>query len=65
MTEPHKHCPVCGTPIPLKERFCSQKCENVFLENQRKILRSRRILYIIFAAFVIVYILIIFRGKIF
>ncbi|MBM4241834.1 MAG: DUF2116 family Zn-ribbon domain-containing protein [Euryarchaeota archaeon] len=64
MTESHKHCPICGTPMPLDERFCSQKCENIFLENQRRVQRSKRIFYIILAIFVVVCILIILRGKI-
>lgn len=25
--EPHKHCPICGTPIPLNELVCSPDCQ--------------------------------------
>ena len=27
--EPHKHCPICGTPIPLNELVCSPDCQKV------------------------------------
>ncbi len=59
MIEPHKHCPICGSPIPLKERFCSARCENIFAQNQRKVLRTRRILYIVFVVFVALYLFVI------
>ena len=36
MVEPHKHCPVCGTPIPMKERVCSADCQKVLEQNQKK-----------------------------
>ena len=57
MTQPHKHCPVCGTSIPMGERFCSPKCETTYAERARKVLRTRRIFYLIFAVIIIVYIL--------
>ena len=28
--EPHKHCPICGTPIPLNELVCSPDCQKVW-----------------------------------
>ena len=36
--EPHKHCPICGTPIPLNELVCSPDCQKVWDArlNQRK-----------------------------
>ena len=45
--EPHKHCPICGTPIPLNELVCSPDCQKVWDArlNQRK--RSQIILYVI------------------
>ena len=63
MTKPHKHCPVCGISIPAEERFCSPKCENVYLERARKVAKTRRMFYLIFAVIIIVYILFVFRGK--
>ncbi len=53
--EPHKHCPICGTPIPLNELVCSPDCQTVWDArlNQRK--RSRLILYIVIAIFLIIW----------
>lgn len=64
MTDQHKHCPMCQKPIPLSEKFCSPNCEKVYVENQNKIARSRKILYIIFALFIIVWIFFTLRGRI-
>mgnify|MGYP000090706664 FL=1 len=33
--EPHKHCPICGTPIPLNELVCSPDCQKVW-DQQKK-----------------------------
>ena len=65
MTDPHKHCPVCGTSIPMDERFCSPKCEQILAERQQKVIRTRRIMYIAFAALIIIYLVYVFRGRIF
>ncbi|MGZ7210423.1 MAG: DUF2116 family Zn-ribbon domain-containing protein [Methanobacterium sp.] len=65
MTEPHKHCPTCGTAIPMNERFCSPKCEQVIAERQRKVVRTRRIMYVGFALLIIIYLVFIFRDRIF
>ena len=64
-TEPHKHCPTCGTPIPMSERFCSPKCEQVVAERQRKVSKTRTIIYILFAVLIIVYLFFVFRSRIF
>jgi len=61
MTKPHKHCPVCGTSIPMDERFCSPKCEATYSERVRKVLRTRRIVYAVLAIIVIVYLLYVFK----
>ncbi len=61
----HKHCPVCGKPIPMDERFCSPKCEQMVSERQHKVMRTRKIMYIAFAALIIIYLLYVFRGSIF
>lgn len=65
MTNPHKHCPMCGTPIPMEEKFCSPKCEQIFTERQGKITKTRRIMYIAFAALIIIYFLFAFKGKLY
>ena len=41
MVEPHKHCPVCGSPIPMKERVCSADCQKV-LEQQQKNIKKKQ-----------------------
>lgn len=65
MTEPHKHCPACGAAIPMSESVCSPQCLQILAENQRKIKRTRTILYIVIALFVAVWIYFTLRGKYF
>jgi predicted nucleic acid-binding Zn ribbon protein len=64
MTDQHKHCPMCQKPIPLSEKFCSPKCEQIYTENQKKIAKSRKILYIAFGIFILIWIFFTLRGKI-
>ncbi|MHA1632309.1 MAG: DUF2116 family Zn-ribbon domain-containing protein [Candidatus Freyarchaeota archaeon] len=33
---PHRHCLVCGVPIPIEEMFCSPECQNTFEKNIKK-----------------------------
>ena len=65
MVDQHKHCPMCGKPIPLDERFCSPNCERILTERQRKITKTKRIMYIAFAALIIIYLLFTLKGKYF
>lgn len=53
--EPHKHCPICGTPIPLNELVCSPDCQKVWdaKVNQQK--KSRLVLYALIVIFIIVW----------
>lgn len=53
--EPHKHCPICGNPIPLNEFVCSPDCQKVWdaKVNQQK--KSRLILYALIVVFIIVW----------
>ncbi|WJI09221.1 DUF2116 family Zn-ribbon domain-containing protein [Methanobacterium sp. CWC-01] len=55
MTDQHKHCPMCGTPMPMSEKFCSPKCEQIYNVNQNKVKRTRRILYVAFAVFILIW----------
>ena len=48
--EPHKHCPICGTPIPLNELVW--KVWDAKLAQAR---RSRIILYIVIVIFLIIW----------
>ena len=44
----HKHCPVCGRPIPLNRDFCSRICEEKWKERKK---REKRwsLIWLIFA----------------
>lgn len=61
MTEPHKHCPVCGKPVPMSETVCSAQCQQVIAENQRKVRKTRMILYGAFAVFILIWLLYAFK----
>ena len=50
-------------PIPLSEKFCSPKCEQIYRENQNKVAKTRKMLYVLFAAFIIIWIFFTLRGK--
>ena len=54
--EPHKHCPICGTPIQLNELVCSPDCQKVWDARVSQAKRSRMILYGLIAIFVILWI---------
>ncbi|MCC7562632.1 MAG: DUF2116 family Zn-ribbon domain-containing protein [Methanobrevibacter arboriphilus] len=55
MTDMHKHCPVCNTPIPLDETTCSPKCQKVLRDRQAKMKRSRMILFVVMVIFILVF----------
>ena len=63
MIDVHKHCPVCGTPIPLEETTCSPKCQTVMDEQQAKLNKSKKTLTIVMIVFLIVLALMIFLPK--
>jgi predicted nucleic acid-binding Zn ribbon protein len=63
MTKPHRHCAVCSTPIPLEERTCSDKCQKILVENQKKVKKTKTILYIVFGAFILVWLGLTLLGK--
>ena len=42
--EPHKHCPICGTPIPLNELVCSPDCQKVW--DQRLVDSKEKQIYV-------------------
>ncbi|HMK53853.1 MAG TPA: DUF2116 family Zn-ribbon domain-containing protein [Methanobacteriaceae archaeon] len=64
MTDQHRHCGICGTPIPMSEKFCSPKCEQIFLENQRKVSKTRKIMYVVFGIFILAWLYFMLRGKV-
>jgi len=65
MIDVHKHCPVCGTPIPLEEKTCSGKCQKVMDEQQAKLKKSKTTLTVVMIVFLIVFAFMMFSDKIF
>ena len=53
--EPHKHCPICGTPIPLNELVCSPDCQKVWDARLTQTKKTRIVLYAVIALFLIVW----------
>ncbi len=53
--EPHKHCPICGTPIPLDELVCSPDCQKVWDARLSQQKRSRLILFAVIVIFLIIW----------
>ncbi|MBE6494163.1 MAG: DUF2116 family Zn-ribbon domain-containing protein [Methanosphaera stadtmanae] len=54
--EAHRHCAICGKPIPLSESFCSDKCQEQYKMRQQQVSKQRKILYVVVAIFVIIWI---------
>ena len=65
MIEPHKHCPGCGAPMPMSEPYCSPKCQQAIAENRKKVDRTKKIIYILFAAFILIWLYFMLRGQFF
>ncbi len=53
--DPHKHCPVCGNPIPLDEKVCSPDCEKILVHRQNQMKKSRIILFAVIIIFILVW----------
>jgi predicted nucleic acid-binding Zn ribbon protein len=53
--EPHKHCPVCGTPIPMNEKTCSPECDKVIEIRQNQARKSRIFVFVLILIFVAVW----------
>lgn len=61
--EAHRHCAICGRPIPMSESFCSDQCQEAFQLKQKQVAKQRKILLAIVAVFVILYIAFIFLRR--
>lgn len=61
--EPHKHCPGCGTPMPMSERYCSPRCQQTIEENRKKVDKTKKIIYILFAVFILIWLFYMLRGQ--
>lgn len=53
VVEAHRHCAICGKPIPMSESFCSDQCQETFQLKQQQVAKQRKILYALIAVFVI------------
>ncbi|MDR0912436.1 MAG: DUF2116 family Zn-ribbon domain-containing protein [Methanobrevibacter sp.] len=66
MVDVHKHCPMCGTPIPLDEITCSNKCQVEYNNRVAKAKRSQLIsLGIMVFVILIIVIMILSKNNIF
>lgn len=55
VVEAHRHCAICGKPIPMSESFCSDQCQEQFQLRQKQVKKQRNMLYVVIAIFVIVW----------
>ncbi len=52
--EQHKHCQVCGRPIPVDETFCSEKCREEYEDMVSKRKKRMYVVYGLLAVLLIV-----------
>lgn len=55
VVEAHRHCAICGKPIPMSESFCSDQCQEQYQLRQKQVGKQRKILYAVVAIFIILY----------
>jgi len=60
MVDMHKHCPICGNPMPLSEKVCSPECEKVYNNKIAQVKKTRIALYGIIAVFLVIWALMTF-----
>jgi len=53
MTDIHKHCPVCSTPIPMEETTCSSKCQTILDNKQAQVSKGKNIMNVIMIIFLV------------
>lgn len=51
--EPHKHCQMCGGPIPIDEVICSDKCREEFQVLMKKRKNRLYLIYALLAVFLV------------
>lgn len=54
MTDIHKHCPVCNTPIPLEETTCSPKCQSALSNKQAQAKRGKIVMNIVMVILLVI-----------
>ncbi|RAP45307.1 MAG: hypothetical protein BZ135_06235 [Methanosphaera sp. rholeuAM6] len=55
VVEAHRHCAICGKPIPMSESFCSDQCQEQFQLRQKQVAKQRKIIYALIGVFIIAY----------
>ena len=55
VVEAHRHCAICGKPIPLSESFCSDQCQEQFQLRQKQVAKQRKIIYVLIGVFILAY----------
>ncbi|MGN1322052.1 MAG: DUF2116 family Zn-ribbon domain-containing protein [Methanosphaera sp.] len=61
VVEAHRHCAICGKPIPMTESFCSDKCQEQYQLKQQQVAKQRKILYVVVILFIIVWAVMVFK----
>ncbi len=51
--EQHKHCQVCGKPVPVDEKFCSEKCREEYEDLVSKRKKRQYIMFGLLAVFLV------------
>ncbi|RAP48007.1 MAG: hypothetical protein BZ136_05615 [Methanosphaera sp. rholeuAM74] len=58
--EAHRHCAICGRPIPMDESFCSDVCQEAYEMKKNQVAKQRKILVGLVVIFVLIYIFMVF-----
>ena len=53
--DPHKHCPVCGKPIPLDETTCSKECDTLINARREQSRKARTLLFVVLIIFIVIW----------
>ena len=59
---PHKHCPVCGNPMPPDKEFCSLECEAAVEEYKEKKQSKGRNMFLILAPIAVLVVLLVLMS---
>ncbi len=54
--EAHRHCAICGKPIPMDESFCSDQCQEAYQLKQKQVSKQRKMLLALAVIFILVYV---------
>lgn len=60
VVEAHRHCAICGRPIPMSESFCSDKCQQQYELKKQQVAKQRRILYAVVLLFIVIWAFMVF-----